>query len=164
MQQGIKKLQWLEYLKVVFLEILNPLLCRVFANQVTIVKGQIIYMYMFHFGLLVLLEICMQSQQVTTIIACKFKLDYWQLIGRLLAANFSTPCLTLSTLTRLCHSTLSLVGRPSTMMYSCGSGSVDMMSSEENCALNPASSSLSSVFWSGNGRKNIVPFTAFRQL
>ena len=34
MQQGIKKLQWLEYLKVVFLEILNPLLCRVFANQV----------------------------------------------------------------------------------------------------------------------------------
>ena len=35
MQQGIKKLQWLEYLKVVFLEILNPLLCRVFANQVT---------------------------------------------------------------------------------------------------------------------------------
>ena len=35
MQQGIKKLQWFEYLKVVFLEILNPLLCRVFANQVT---------------------------------------------------------------------------------------------------------------------------------
>ena len=35
MQQGIKKLQWLEYLKVVFLEILNPLLCRVFANQIT---------------------------------------------------------------------------------------------------------------------------------
>ena len=35
MQQGIKKLQWLEYLKVVFLEILNPPLCRVFANQVT---------------------------------------------------------------------------------------------------------------------------------
>ena len=34
MQQGIKKLQWFEYLKVVFLEILNPLLC-VFANQVT---------------------------------------------------------------------------------------------------------------------------------
>ena len=25
MQQGIKKLQWFEYLKVVFLEILNPL-------------------------------------------------------------------------------------------------------------------------------------------
>ena len=36
MQQGIKKLQWFEYLKVVFLEILNPLLFRVFANQVTI--------------------------------------------------------------------------------------------------------------------------------
>ena len=35
MQQGIKKLQWFEYLKVVFLEILNPLSCRVFANQVT---------------------------------------------------------------------------------------------------------------------------------
>ena len=35
MQQGIKKLQWYEYLKLVFLEILNPLLCRVFANQVT---------------------------------------------------------------------------------------------------------------------------------
>ena len=35
MQQGIKKLQWFEYLKLVFLEILNPLLCRVFANQVT---------------------------------------------------------------------------------------------------------------------------------
>ena len=35
MQQGIKKLQWFEYLKVAFLEILNPLLCRVFANQVT---------------------------------------------------------------------------------------------------------------------------------
>ena len=35
MQQGIKKLQWFEYLKVVFLKILNPLLCRVFANQVT---------------------------------------------------------------------------------------------------------------------------------
>ena len=36
MQQGIKKLQWCEYLKLVFLEILNPLLCRVFANQVTV--------------------------------------------------------------------------------------------------------------------------------
>ena len=35
MQQGIKKLQWFEYLKVVFLKISNPLLCRVFANQVT---------------------------------------------------------------------------------------------------------------------------------
>ena len=35
-QQGIKKLQWFEYLKGVFLEILNALLCRVFANQVTI--------------------------------------------------------------------------------------------------------------------------------
>ena len=34
MQQGIKKLQWSEYLKLVFLEILNPLLCWVFANQV----------------------------------------------------------------------------------------------------------------------------------
>ena len=37
MQQGIKKLQWLQYLKVVFLEILNALLCQVFANQVTYV-------------------------------------------------------------------------------------------------------------------------------
>ena len=35
MQQGIKKLQWFEYLKAIFLEILNPLLCWVFANQVT---------------------------------------------------------------------------------------------------------------------------------
>ena len=35
MQQGIKKLQWFEYLKVVFLKILNMLLCQVFANQVT---------------------------------------------------------------------------------------------------------------------------------
>ena len=35
MQRGIKKLQWFEYLKVVFLEILNAELCRVFANQVT---------------------------------------------------------------------------------------------------------------------------------
>ena len=35
MQQGIKKLQWFEYLKVVFLKILNAELCRVFANQVT---------------------------------------------------------------------------------------------------------------------------------
>ena len=35
MQQDIKKLQWFEYLKVAFLEILNTLLCRVFANQVT---------------------------------------------------------------------------------------------------------------------------------
>ena len=35
MQEGIKKLQWFEYLKVVFLKILNPLLCWVFANQVT---------------------------------------------------------------------------------------------------------------------------------
>ena len=35
MQQGIKKLQGFEYLKVVFLEILNAELCRVFANQVT---------------------------------------------------------------------------------------------------------------------------------
>ena len=33
-QQGIKKLQWFKYLKVVFLEILNTLLCWVFANQV----------------------------------------------------------------------------------------------------------------------------------
>ena len=38
MQQGIKKLQWFEYLKVVFLEILNLLLCRVFAKQVTYSK------------------------------------------------------------------------------------------------------------------------------
>ena len=37
MQQGIKKLHWFEYLKVVFLEILNTLLCRVFTNQVTYV-------------------------------------------------------------------------------------------------------------------------------
>ena len=37
MQQGIKKLQWFEYLIVVFLEILNAELCRVFANQVTII-------------------------------------------------------------------------------------------------------------------------------
>ena len=37
MQQGIKKLQWFEYLKVVFLKILNAELCRVFANQVTII-------------------------------------------------------------------------------------------------------------------------------
>ena len=35
MQQGIKKLQGFEYLKVVFLEILNAELCQVFANQVT---------------------------------------------------------------------------------------------------------------------------------
>ena len=35
MQQGIKKLQWFEYLKVVFLKIINPLLCQVFENQVT---------------------------------------------------------------------------------------------------------------------------------
>ena len=35
MQQGIKKLHGFEYLKVVFLEILNVELCRVFANQVT---------------------------------------------------------------------------------------------------------------------------------
>ena len=41
MQQGIKKLQWLEYLKVVFLEILNAELCRVFANQVTFVEHYI---------------------------------------------------------------------------------------------------------------------------
>ena len=39
MQQGIKKLQWFEYFKVVFLEILNAGLCRVFANQVTYNKG-----------------------------------------------------------------------------------------------------------------------------
>ena len=40
MQQGIKKLQWFEYFKVVFLEILNAGLCRVFANQVTYVACQ----------------------------------------------------------------------------------------------------------------------------
>ena len=34
MQQGIKKLQWFEYLNVVFLEILNLLSCWAFANQV----------------------------------------------------------------------------------------------------------------------------------
>ena len=47
MQQGIKKLQWSEYLKLVFLEILNLLLCRVFANQVTFerVKNTKIVMY-----------------------------------------------------------------------------------------------------------------------
>ena len=39
MQQGIKKLQWFEYFKVVFLEILNARLCRVFANQVTYKKA-----------------------------------------------------------------------------------------------------------------------------
>ena len=37
MQQGIKKLQWFEYLKGAFLEILNTLLCQVFANQVTFI-------------------------------------------------------------------------------------------------------------------------------
>ena len=45
MQQGIKKLQWLEYLKVVFLEILNPLLCRVFANQVTNEEAKVVTMF-----------------------------------------------------------------------------------------------------------------------
>ena len=41
MQQGIKKLQWFEYLKVIFLEILNPLLhMSGFANQVTYLKAQ----------------------------------------------------------------------------------------------------------------------------
>ena len=39
MQQGIKKLQGFEYLKVVFLKILNAELCQVFANQVTFVQG-----------------------------------------------------------------------------------------------------------------------------
>ena len=39
MQQGIKKLQWFEYLQVVFLKRLNPLLSQVFANQVTFVKA-----------------------------------------------------------------------------------------------------------------------------
>ena len=34
MQQVIKKLQWFEYLTVVFLEILNLLLCRVFAGHI----------------------------------------------------------------------------------------------------------------------------------
>ena len=38
MQQGIKELQWFEYLTVVFLEILNAELCWVFANQVTYVR------------------------------------------------------------------------------------------------------------------------------
>ena len=42
MQQGIKKLQGFEYLKVVFLEILNAELSRVFANQVTYVHGLVI--------------------------------------------------------------------------------------------------------------------------
>ena len=41
MQQGIKKLQWFEYLKVVFIEILNAELCRGFANQVTYVLSGI---------------------------------------------------------------------------------------------------------------------------
>ena len=35
MQQGIKKLQWFECFKVVFLKILKAGLSRVFANQVT---------------------------------------------------------------------------------------------------------------------------------
>ena len=39
MQQGIKKLQWFEYFKVVFLEILNAGLRQVFANQVTYSPG-----------------------------------------------------------------------------------------------------------------------------
>ena len=43
-QQGIKKLQWFEYLKVVFLEILNAELCRVFANQVTYGEDRILYL------------------------------------------------------------------------------------------------------------------------
>ena len=47
MQQGIKKLQWLEYLKVVFLEILNLLLCRVFANQVTYVSKCLNYVHVY---------------------------------------------------------------------------------------------------------------------
>ena len=49
MQQGIKKLQWFKYSKVVFLEILNPLLCWVFANQVTyVIEGNLhlIIMYL----------------------------------------------------------------------------------------------------------------------
>ena len=42
MQQGIKKLQWFEYLKVVFLEMLNMLLCRVFAGHIQIKSGQVL--------------------------------------------------------------------------------------------------------------------------
>ena len=45
MQQGIKKLQGFEYLKVVFLEILNAELCRVFANQDTNRKSPVIHIY-----------------------------------------------------------------------------------------------------------------------
>ena len=45
MQQGIKKLQWFEYFKVIFLEILKAGLCRVFANQVTYVGiGDLVHM------------------------------------------------------------------------------------------------------------------------
>ena len=52
MQQGIKKLQWCEYLKLVFLEILNPLLCRVFANQVTYYSEFAIVVTMHHEAML----------------------------------------------------------------------------------------------------------------
>ena len=51
MQQGIKKLQWCEYLKLVFLEILNPLLCRVFANQVTYVTIKFYFMLIVSYSL-----------------------------------------------------------------------------------------------------------------
>ena len=49
MQQGIKKLQWFEYFKVVFLEILNAGLCRVFANQVTYICVYMCVMYNTYF-------------------------------------------------------------------------------------------------------------------
>ena len=61
MQQGIKKLQWFEYLKVVFLEILNAELCRVFANQVTYVVqkgGQVTKPIMHGYEIAILLNYC----------------------------------------------------------------------------------------------------------
>ena len=47
MQQSIKKLQWFEYLKVVFLEILNPPLCQVLQTRshMVVVKAQCTYVY-----------------------------------------------------------------------------------------------------------------------
>ena len=58
-QQGIKKLQWFEYLKVVFLEILNAELCRVFANQVTYYELLLIF--------ITDTDLCMYVASLTTV-------------------------------------------------------------------------------------------------
>ena len=83
--------------------------------------------------------------------------------NQLVSLNFSAANFTFGTFTKLCQTILSFVGRLSTMMYSSGSGRPTILHTSAS-DIHPASSSLSRVLCKSSGRKNIVPFAAFKAL